>query len=697
MLTQSATHRGAPFVGRGREIGILTHLIKEGLEGETGLIRVSGEAGMGRRRVIAEALSQGPDAEWIHLAAGDVEADLRRWVRTELFDLLDTYPDLPYPSWALHTLAGWAPALRRRAAVPAVAGERPPRGMKPEVLGRAVGSLLHTLTGRTLVLVDAGLWPNPETPRSRLLDSMTQALSVPGALTLTAAPPPDTPEVDKEGVRTLSLGPLRRRHLEDLLEAWTGDLDETLAAWLWRVSHGHPFFVHEVVRWLEEMGHVRVDEEHKRIEVLSPTFRLPVPMHLHAVMESRHGRLPPPATRLLHLLRQVDGRLEVEAVRRLYDREDEEFEEALSVLRRREFLLRRTSRRPLAMSSPAWQPVIDEAAKHYPRHAYRPPRNGDRPPRPATPLAQTLGRLETLRWKGLDREQIHGVLASARRIARGRLGPAWDGVRGRLAVAAARQRLEENRLGAASLWVRWGRDRLSAQLHPALRRGLCENLTEILERQGKPAEAARQRRVALHEAVESGHWLAAAQIRAAIAEGERRLGNLGPALAESARAEAELATMGLSEGARLARWTRLRTLLADRRLDEIDEILGTESHEPDPELEEMEKEMESLRRSPPLSLGPRASALAQEWGWGLDAHDIGLGYEKPIRDAWRAGRRDGALSLVRRLKPVRDHLERVNHQTALVDLDELELWARGAGERWSVPGHDLEETGSAVS
>ncbi len=59
LLAGGATHRGAPFAGRRREIGILTHLIDEGLWGRHRLVCVEAEPGMGRRRLIAEALHRG--------------------------------------------------------------------------------------------------------------------------------------------------------------------------------------------------------------------------------------------------------------------------------------------------------------------------------------------------------------------------------------------------------------------------------------------------------------------------------------------------------------------------------------------------------------------------------------------------------------------------------------------------------------
>ena len=208
MTVPGPTHSGSPFVGRSREIGILTHLLEEGLEGRLGLIRVAGSTGSGRRRLIAEALNRGPDAEWIHLAPGGVEADLRRWARTELIDLLDSYPDAPIPSWAIHVLEPWAPMLAERSAVPALSREAIPERDAPVVLGKAIGAVLLALTGRTSVIVDAGLIPR-RGALVRTLSALIESLREPGAVVIAAAESEGL-ATDPRGERTLLLESLDR-------------------------------------------------------------------------------------------------------------------------------------------------------------------------------------------------------------------------------------------------------------------------------------------------------------------------------------------------------------------------------------------------------------------------------------------------------------------------------------------------------
>ena len=173
MLIRGATHRSAPFSGRTREQGLLTQLITDGLESTLALIRVAGPHGMGRRRLIEETARRLPLAEWIDLAPGGVEADFRTWAVGELQDLLESYPDAPVPSWALHALGRLAPGLIDRAPVPSPTPEPLPEDEEAEVMGAAVGAVALALTSHVPVVVYAGLHPSDDaSPRARALKSL---------------------------------------------------------------------------------------------------------------------------------------------------------------------------------------------------------------------------------------------------------------------------------------------------------------------------------------------------------------------------------------------------------------------------------------------------------------------------------------------------------------------------------------------
>jgi hypothetical protein len=657
-------------------------LIQQGLDGSLCMIRVAGEPGMGRRRLIAEALNRGPDAEWIHLAPGGVEADFPRWVNTELIDLLDTYPEVPQPSWALHALARWAPSLRRRAAVPARSRERIPNACLPEVLGSAVAAILVALTGRTLVVVDAGLWPVIGSAKDRMLWAMAHALSSAGTVMIAASGLNDDLEPSWEGVRTLDLDPLRLEDIREMVSVWTGTKDpDALAVWFRRVTGGRPFFLHEVVRWLEELGHVRVDEDRKRIEFLDPVDCLPIPLYLPSVMDARYRRLAPGSARLLHLLSQHDGTLEIETLRRLSDDEGEAFEEALAVLRRREFLLRRTSRRPLALANPLWKRTVDEGIAQFSRNANRgPSTNGESHSPPGSPLAKTLLRLSALHRMIGGKERTGDVregLARTRHFVRGRLGPSWDGVRGRLAVLAARLRLSENRGETALRWIGWGMSRLDPNRQPGLRRSLYEAEAMASEQLGRSEHADRVRETALAEAFGAGHLNTAARLRAVLAESRRRAGKLTEAEAEARTAEAQLRTMGFSAMAGLAGYTMIAALIDARRLDEagreLEERVGDED---EPPWTELVHRLEMLRRSPPLPILHASDSKIHPsgWGWGLDDHPLWIQSRKGLTRAVSIRRRDGLEPFARATREIAEPLESAGHWTARADLAEVCLW-----------------------
>ncbi len=684
LWTQSATHRGAPFAGRRREIGLLTHLIEEGLAGGLCLVRVAGKPGSGRRRLLAEALHQGPDAEWVHLAPGDVEADLKFWVRTELMDLIETYPAAPYPSWALHVLARWEPKLHRWAPLPALSRERLPPGNEPEVVGAAMGALLRAVTGQSLVIVDAGIWPETRNRTRRTLESLCRALRDPGAVVLAAAGPSGIESVDPPGVRTLTLGPLEGEEIETLVRLWDPDEDPVpFAGWLRRLTGGHPFFIQETVRWLEEMGHLRVDDETARVIRIDPVDRLPLPFNLRAVMDSRYHRLPPASARLLHLLTRNDGTLEVEVLRRRFDAADDEiFDEAFAHLRRREFLLRRSVRHPVAAAGTLWREVVEEAVRKLPRLKHRGggSEHALRASPVNSPLAVSLARLAAIRAELAGESppaDAHRELARIAALLRRRTGPAWDGVRGRLAYAAALLRHREGRTAAAFRWAHWGFAALSPEIHPGLRRSLARMVTAMLEETARSEEALPWRSRARAEALAAGHLVAAAVLLGAEAEGRRRLGQPDMARRMAAEAETTLSTMGLDDAAALAAYTQLRALIDLRRLEDAEAELAAAESRGHRGLQEAAERLEALRDTPPLPVSETLDPQHPHptgWGWGLDSSDLYVrGRESLIRAA-EARRIEGADAMERVLTEVDRELEAAGQLADLADLWELRVW-----------------------
>ncbi len=478
---------------------------------------------------------------------------------------------------------------------------------------------------------------------------------------------------------------------------------DAFAGWLHRLTGGRPFYVHETVRWLEELGHLRVDDENGRVELLDPLGRLPLPFNIQAVMDARFRRLPPSSARLLHLLTLEPGGLELETLRRRFQADDEVFEEAIAHLRQREFLLRRSARRPIAVAGTLWRDTVAEAVRRFPRMAHRPrPPAARAPASPlAVPMANVLARLDALRRDDAGESTASGTHRELARVAaalRGRTGPGWDSLRGRLAALAARTRWREGRLRAALGWTAWGRGRLDPAVHPGLRRSLLRLRAAILEEAGRAAEAHRARETAWAEAMDAGHLVAAAELEAVVAEGARRLGETERALARTEGLETRLRDRGLAETADLARYTRLRALLDARLLDEagreLEPVRGrgsrSGSRNGSADLDEIAERLEALNQRPPLPVGPELDPDHPHpggWGWGLDDSPLWTrGREALHAAAGGFEDRDGG--------PAEESLDEVDREldaagllAELADLRELRLWAGMESGR----GGDAEE------
>jgi len=86
------------------------------------------------------------------------------------------------------------------------------------ILGSAIGAILRALTGNTLVVVDAGLWPR-RGAATKTLEALVHALAGPGAVVIAACEPTDL-YADPPERRTLLLEPLDRESVHELVKRW---------------------------------------------------------------------------------------------------------------------------------------------------------------------------------------------------------------------------------------------------------------------------------------------------------------------------------------------------------------------------------------------------------------------------------------------------------------------------------------------
>jgi class 3 adenylate cyclase len=256
------------FVGRDAEVRKLV-----ALSAGSRVLLVAGEPGAGKTRTISEAIAimhgQGANVLWgrceqtgaaayrpfteafRHLAVTAPDADLRRWVGSRAPDLARLVPDLG------SRLGGVAPAVD-------TAGEA-----DRARLFEAVADVLGAMGGDrpVVVVIDDAHWIDG--PSALLLHHLATS-PIPGCVVVIAYRPT---ELDRLHPFADLLGDLRRYgHVDRLLLPALKEPDVTkllggsadvlsperaaLARELVVLTDGNPFFVREVIRHLEETGHI---------------------------------------------------------------------------------------------------------------------------------------------------------------------------------------------------------------------------------------------------------------------------------------------------------------------------------------------------------------------------------------------------------------------------------------------------------
>jgi predicted ATPase/class 3 adenylate cyclase len=315
----------SPLVGRDREIGILRDRLAGLEKGLGGVVAITGEAGLGKSRLVAElrnlrdaqplgriawhearALSYGmsiPYYPWRTLGRqmiGATESDAAPVVREKLAAFVERLglraTDIPlYETMlavdteqsriALSGLPG--DAIVNGAAASVVnafkAAIRSDGGMRPYVL---VMEDLHWADSATLeliaqvatlasfepLLIICVLRPDRRAPSWQLVDRLQASLG-------SAFERIDLEPLDSSASREL---------LGNLLQI--EDLPEVIRAQILERSEGNPFYLEEVLRSLIDAGHVVKDDEHWR--ATGAIVDAKIPETLAGVLSARIDRLP---------------------------------------------------------------------------------------------------------------------------------------------------------------------------------------------------------------------------------------------------------------------------------------------------------------------------------------------------------------------------------------------------------------------
>ena len=299
-----------PFVGREYEVALLIDRWRRATEGEDQVALLSGEAGIGKSRILAALRERIADERHIvlryqcsphhvndafHPVAGQIWQGAQ-FVSGEpaaiRLDKLESF----IARFGLES-SEVAPYLASMLSIP-TEGRYPPLEMAPsELKERTMSALIALFVGLTrdaplLALIEDAHWIDP-TSLDLLSRTMERLRNLRALTVVTFRPEFTAPWVGRANVTALSLSRFRRSHAVAMIDRITSGkplpaevLDQIVAK-----TDGVPLFVEELTKSILESGLLR--EENGSYVLAATLTPLAIPSTLHDSLTARLDRLSP--------------------------------------------------------------------------------------------------------------------------------------------------------------------------------------------------------------------------------------------------------------------------------------------------------------------------------------------------------------------------------------------------------------------
>ncbi len=346
----------APFVGRERELEMLSAAISAVTAGSGQLVGIVGDPGSGKSRLLFE-LQQLLRDEPVRYAEGHCLAHARMTPYFPLVEMLKSYFDVQEAdeSGAIRdrvrarlTGLGLDPDVQGPYILDLVgpAGEvRPADGVDRETVKRRTFEAIHGMTfalarQQPLVLALENVhWIDPST--EECLTALAERLGgVPCLLVMTYRPGYRPAWLDKSYAMQIALRPLGLDESRRLVRSVSVEtpLPPAVEDQLLAIAQGNPFFLEELVRSIQEQGTTA-----RTFVEQGSQIGLAVPDTIQAVLSTRIDRLALADKQLLQAASVIGTRIPVGLLAAVSGLEREALEASLARLQAAEFLYERPS------------------------------------------------------------------------------------------------------------------------------------------------------------------------------------------------------------------------------------------------------------------------------------------------------------------------------------------------------------------
>jgi ABC-type oligopeptide transport system substrate-binding subunit/DNA-binding SARP family transcriptional activator len=347
----------SPLVGRESEMAFLRDHHLEAQQGEGSLVLISGEAGVGKTRLVGEFARQsrwqgtcvlwGRCYEFERILPYQPVAEALRTVVTTM-----TWSELEgHPTWVLAEVTRLVPEILEKLpqldVIPAIRSEQE----RMRLFEGLVRFLAHLSTHRTLLLVLEDLhWATEST--LQLVHYLARNLTTHAVLILGTLRPEAMgrrhplralrQELTHEGlVRPFSLGPLSPQAVEALVTKMSGAGQATvpLARRLYKETEGNPFFLMEVIKALFETQWISLEEGRWKGDLSRISeAQLPLPTGVSETIQARVRWLDDAVQKVLRLAAVLGREFDLELLDAVCGQGEEATLEALDQLLRRRLI-----------------------------------------------------------------------------------------------------------------------------------------------------------------------------------------------------------------------------------------------------------------------------------------------------------------------------------------------------------------------